>query len=71
MQRKQREERPVIKSEGGHVFDYKDITTLTHYLTERGRITPRSRSGLTAKEQRALAQAVKRARILSLLPFAN
>ncbi len=71
MQKKQRVEKPVVKSDGSHVFDYKDAASLTHYLTERGRIIPRSRSGLTAKEQRALAQAVKRARILALLPFAN
>lgn len=71
MQKRQRIEKPVVKSDGSHVFDYKDVEGMTHFLTERGRIIPRSRTGLTAKEQRALAQSVKRARVIALLPFAN
>ncbi|MCS6857775.1 MAG: 30S ribosomal protein S18 [Sandaracinaceae bacterium] len=50
-------------------FDYKDPATLKHFLTERGKILPRRISGLSAKQQRQLALAVKRARILALLPF--
>lgn len=52
-------------------FDYKDPSTLAKYVTERGRIIPRSRSGLTAKEQRHLARSVKRARMIALMPFAG
>lgn len=52
------------------VFDYKDAETLRKFVTERGRIIPRSRSGLTAREQRELTRAVKRARMLALMPFA-
>lgn len=65
------DEKPVVKSDGKQVFDYKDPATLAKYVTERGRIIPRSRSGLLAKEQRMLAQAVKRARMLALMPFAD
>ena len=48
---------------------YGDITTLKMFLTERGKIIPRSRSGLNAKNQRLLAKAVKYARHLALIPF--
>lgn len=53
------------------VFDYKDPESLRKYVTERGKIVPRSRSGLTAREQRELTREVKRARMLSLMPFSN
>lgn len=53
------------------VFDYKDVAFLSKFVSERGRIAPRSRTGLTAQEQRKLAQAVKRARSIALMPFAN
>ncbi len=49
--------------------DYKDIDAIRPYVTERGRILPKSRTGLTTKTQRRLAIAVKRARHLALLPF--
>jgi small subunit ribosomal protein S18 len=48
-------------------FDYKDPDALKFYLTEAGRIVPRRVSRLNAKQQRALAVAVKRARTLALL----
>jgi len=49
--------------------DYKDIKIIGRFVTERGRIVPRRLSGVTAKNQRLLATAVKRARHLGLLPF--
>lgn len=49
--------------------DYKEADKLVSYLTERGKIIGRGRSGTCAKHQRKLAQAVKRARHLGLLPF--
>ncbi len=52
-------------------FDYKDINLLKQFITERGKIIGRSRTGLTAKQQRSLTKAIKRARILALLPFAK
>ncbi len=50
-------------------IDYKDIATLKHYVTEKGKILPRRMTGVCAKHQRVLATAVKRARIADLLPF--
>jgi small subunit ribosomal protein S18 len=51
------------------VPDYKDIKIIGRYVTERGKIVPRRLSGVTAKNQRVLAQAIKRARHLALIPF--
>lgn len=51
--------------------DYKDSKALEGFITDRGKIVARSRSGLCAKHQRRLAAAVKRARILALLPFSQ
>ncbi len=48
-------------------IDYKNLSLLQKYLTERGKLIPRRISGVTAKEQRQLALAVKRARFLALL----
>ncbi len=50
-------------------IDYKDISTSRRFLTERGKIKSRRKTGTCAKHQRRLATAVKRARHLALLPF--
>ena len=50
-------------------IDYKNPSQLRRYISDRGKIEPRRRTGTCAKHQRALAQAVKRARYLALLPF--
>ena len=50
-------------------IDYKDIEILKKFLNPSGKIVSHKRSGITAKNQRALASAVKRARFLGLLPF--
>ena len=50
-------------------IDYKDSDTLRRFITERGKILPRRITGTCAKHQRALAVAIKRARIIALLPF--
>ena len=47
----------------------KDPQQLRYFLTDRGKISPRRISGLTAKQQRALTTAIKRARNLGLLPY--
>ncbi|MEM7769919.1 MAG: 30S ribosomal protein S18 [Cyanobacteria bacterium P01_E01_bin.6] len=52
-------------------IDYKDVELLRKFITERGKILPRRITGLTAKQQRDLTIAVKRARVLALLPFIN
>lgn len=50
-------------------IDYKDIGTLKHYVTERGKIIPRRITGNNAKHQRMITEAIKRARHIALLPF--
>jgi small subunit ribosomal protein S18 len=50
-------------------IDYKDIDLLSLFLTEQGKILPRRATGVTVQQQRKLAKAIKRARILALLPF--
>ncbi len=49
--------------------DYKDIETLKKFLNPHGKILPRRRTGLSAHAQRNLANAVKRARFMALLPY--
>jgi small subunit ribosomal protein S18 len=51
------------------VIDYKDPAKLRPYISDRGKISPRRKSGACAKHQRALATSIKRARHLALLPF--
>jgi small subunit ribosomal protein S18 len=50
-------------------IDYKDTMKLKRFLTERGKIQPRRTSGVCAKHQRSLAMAIKRARMMALLPY--
>ena len=52
-------------------IDYKDVDLLRKFVPERGKILPRRISGLTAKQQRHLTLAIKRARLIALLPFIN
>lgn len=52
-------------------IDYKDTDLLKKFITERGKILPRRITGLTAKQQRRLTVAIKRARMMALLPFVN
>ena len=51
------------------IIDYKNPTKLRRYISDRGKIEPRRRTGTCAKHQRELAMAIKRARLLALLPF--
>jgi small subunit ribosomal protein S18 len=55
----------------GDPIDYKDVDLLKKFITERVKILPSRLTGLTAKQQRDLTNAVKRARIVALLPFVN
>lgn len=50
-------------------IDYKDIASLRRFVNPYGRILSRRRTGLTAVNQRRLAQAIKRARFMGLLPY--
>ncbi len=58
-----------FKKDVPNYFDYKDVKTLQRFVDGYGRIEPSSKTGLNAKQQRALATAIKRARHLALLPF--
>jgi small subunit ribosomal protein S18 len=49
--------------------DYKDVDLLKQFINPHGRVMARTRTGLTAKQQRAVEQAVKRARFMGLLPY--
>ncbi len=54
----------------GVVPNYKDVDRLRRYISEQGKIEPTRKTGTSAKNQRLLAQAIKRARYLALLPYA-
>lgn len=51
------------------IIDYKDDKLLSRFITERGKILPRRLSGVSARHQRQLSTAIKRARFLALLPY--
>ncbi len=51
------------------VIDYKDPQLLKYFITERGKIIPRRISGTCAKHQRKVALAIKRSRMIALMPF--
>ena len=57
------------KDDAPAAFDYKDVETLKKYINMYGQIEPVGKTGLSAKQQRSLATAIKRARHLALLPF--
>lgn len=58
-------------AEGVKRIDYKDLDTLKAYITETGKIVPSRITGTSARYQRQLAQAVKQARFLALLPYSD
>jgi small subunit ribosomal protein S18 len=51
------------------VIDYKNVALLSRYISERGRVLPSRITSISAKKQRELRAAIKRARIIALLPF--
>ncbi|OMJ14935.1 30S ribosomal protein S18, chloroplastic [Smittium culicis] len=53
------------------LIEYKNTSLMINYLTEMGRIIPRRKTGLSAKSQKRLSKAIKRARSFGLLPFTN
>ena len=60
-----------FRSEKIDYIDYKDVRLLMQFVPERGKIQPRRLSGTSAKYQRKLQVAIKRARFLALLPYAT
>ena len=65
---KKRKKCPFTEA-GVKEIDFKDIETLTQFITERGKILPRRITGVSHHFQKLLTQAVKRARYMALLPF--
>jgi len=64
-----RKKAPTFTQEDGFHFNYKDPQQLRYFITDRGKIVPRRISGLSARQQRELTVAVKRARNIALLPY--
>ena len=66
-----RRRRKVDYSAANHIdyIDYKDVDLLKRFISERGKILPRRVTGTSAKNQRKLTVAIKRARVMGLLPF--
>ena len=60
---------PFIILSSSQKIDYKDIDLLKLFITGQGKILPRRATGITVQQQRQISKAIKRARILSLLPF--
>lgn len=58
-----------FSGKGAQVIDYKDVKLLRRYISERGKIIPSRITGVSRKQQRKLATAIKRARYLALLPY--
>nr|YP_009498763.1 ribosomal protein S18 [Isoetes nuttallii]YP_010587900.1 ribosomal protein S18 [Isoetes aequinoctialis]YP_010587969.1 ribosomal protein S18 [Isoetes giessii]YP_010588038.1 ribosomal protein S18 [Isoetes transvaalensis]YP_010588107.1 ribosomal protein S18 [Isoetes biafrana]AWK92198.1 ribosomal protein S18 [Isoetes nuttallii]WAB46588.1 ribosomal protein S18 [Isoetes aequinoctialis]WAB46657.1 ribosomal protein S18 [Isoetes giessii]WAB46726.1 ribosomal protein S18 [Isoetes transvaalensis]WAB len=68
-ERSSRKRSPPIRS--GETVDYKNISLLCGFISKRGKILSKRINRLTSKQQRLMTIAVKRARILALLPFVN
>ena len=60
-----------FKADGMDNIDYKDLQLLKSYITETGKIVPSRITGTSAKFQRLLSNAIKRARFLALLPYTD
>ena len=58
-----------FSGENAPKIDYKDVKLLQRYISEKGKIVPARITAVSAKKQRRLAQAIKRARFLALLPY--
>ena len=71
MQRRFRPRRRVCAfcADKNKKIDYKDVNLLKRYVSDRGKILPRRATGTCSKHQRAVTQAVKRARQIALLPY--
>ncbi|KPP80444.1 MAG: SSU ribosomal protein S18 RpsR [Oceanicaulis sp. HLUCCA04] len=59
-----------FSGEGAPAIDYKDVKLLQRYMSERGKIVPSRITAVSARKQRELARAIKRARYMGLLPYA-
>ena len=64
-----RKKKKICQMCAGKSIDYKDVPIITKYITEKGKIVNRRQSGACAKHQRHIAQQIKRARFMALIPF--
>lgn len=69
--RSRRKKRCPFTASGIRSIDYKDVEKLKRFITDRGKILPRRVTGVSAHHQRELTQAIKRARLVALLPFVD
>ena len=60
-----------FSSDNSPKIDYKDVEMLKRYISERGKMMPSRITGVSLKYQRKLAQSIKQARMLALLPFTD
>lgn len=58
-----------FSGQNAQTIDYKDVKLLQRYVSERGKIVPSRITAVSAKKQRELAKAIKRARFIGLMPF--
>ncbi len=68
---KEKRKADPITASGITRIDYKDVELLRKFITEQGKMLPRRITGVSAHNQRELAAAIKRARIVALLPFSS
>lgn len=66
-----RRKRCPFTAAGIKEIDYKDVEKLKRFITDRGKILPRRVTGVSARHQRQLTEAIKRARLVALLPFVD
>ena len=64
-----RKKKKICQMCAGKDVDYKDVVIINKYLNEKGKILPRRMTGACAKHQRHIAQQIKRARYMALLPY--
>jgi small subunit ribosomal protein S18 len=60
-----------LSGKNAPVIDYKDVRLLSRFVSERGKIIPSRITAVSAKKQRALSRAIKRARNLALMPYVS
>ena len=64
-----RKKKKVCQMCAGKSVDYKDVPIITKYINDKGKISPRRMTGACAKHQRHIAQQVKYARFMALIPY--
>ncbi|MCR9192541.1 MAG: 30S ribosomal protein S18 [Gammaproteobacteria bacterium] len=61
----------MSRADSAMVIDYKDVNLLKNYISETSKIVPSRITGLSARMQRQITEAIKRARVLGLLPYCD